>query len=134
MYSLVLAPPPPKLEDTLDRQLSLQYTGNPLSSAGDVNNDGYDDILVGSPAAGTLSQGHTYLVFGGADLPASIDLESEITGDNGVVFKGALTGEFRLPKCCRALFTFAHFRLHHHSLREKRPAQTSCYGAEKTNI
>ncbi|CAM9448813.1 unnamed protein product [Scytosiphon promiscuus] len=65
--------------DTLERQLSNQYTGNPL------------------PTAGTLSQGHTYLVFGGADLPASVDLRQsdEISGGNeGVmVFKGALTDE-----------------------------------------
>lgn len=60
---------------------------------GDVNNDGYGDILVGSPQSGTTSQGHAYLVFGGLDLPSSMDLESELTGSNGVVFKGALTGE-----------------------------------------
>ena len=79
--------------DTIGRQLSLQYTGNPLSTAGDVNGDGYSDILVGSPAAGTLSQGFTYLVFGGDDLPASFDLKSHLNGTNGVVFKGAITGE-----------------------------------------
>lgn len=82
----------------LGRQLSTQYTGNPLSSAGDANGDGYDDILVGSPTAGSLSQGHTYLVFGGADLPARVDLTAsdDASGANEgvVVFKGALTGVF----------------------------------------
>eukprot|EP00903_Cladosiphon_okamuranus_P018604 g17125.t1 len=81
----------------LERHLSTQYTGNPLSSAGDVNGDGYDDILVGSPTAGTLSQGHTYLVFGGADLPARVDLTASDDASGGndgvVVFKGALTDE-----------------------------------------
>lgn len=85
----------------LERQLSTQYTGNPLASAGDVNGDGYGDILVGSPTAGTLSQGHTYLIFGGADLPARVDLTAsdDISGGNEgvVVFKGALTGE---KMCC----------------------------------
>ncbi|CAM9215321.1 unnamed protein product, partial [Hapterophycus canaliculatus] len=83
--------------DTLERQLSIQYTGNPLSSAGDVNGDGYSDVLVGSPAAGTLSQGYTYLVFGGTNMPARVDLQQsdEISGGNDgvVVFKGALTDE-----------------------------------------
>ncbi|CAM9780373.1 unnamed protein product [Ectocarpus sp. 13 AM-2016] len=85
------------LSDTLDRQLSLQYTGNPLSSAGDVNGDGFGDILVGSPTAGAVSQGHTYLVFGGAGLPGRVNLteSDDVTGGNEgvVVFKGALTGE-----------------------------------------
>lgn len=80
--------------DTLTRELSLQYTGKPLSTAGDVNSDGFDDIVIGSPAAGTLSQGYAYLVFGGADLPASTDLEAGLTGVNGVTFQGALTGEY----------------------------------------
>ena len=64
-----------------------------MSTAGDVNGDGYDDILVGSPAAGTLSQGYAYLMFGGGDLPERVDLETEISGTSGVVFQGAITGE-----------------------------------------
>lgn len=94
-------PNPFQLPLLVDRQLSLQYTGNPLSSAGDVNGDGYGDILVGSPAAGSLSQGHTYLVFGGADLPARVDLvaSDDVSGGNDgvVVFKGAVTGEAPSP-------------------------------------
>lgn len=50
-------------------------------------------MLVGSPAAGTVSQGHAYLVFGGPDLPANMNLESNMTGQNGITFKGALTGK-----------------------------------------
>lgn len=90
-------PPSPsnpfKLEDTLERQLSAQYTGNPLSSAGDVNGDGFGDILVGSPGA----EGRTYLVFGGVDLPAAVNLlasDDTFGGSEGVVvFKGASSGE-----------------------------------------
>ncbi|CAM9630564.1 unnamed protein product [Pylaiella littoralis] len=81
------------LEDTLDRQLSAQYTGNPLSSAGDVNGDGFGDILVGSPGA----EGRTYLVFGGVDLPAAVNLlasDDTFGGSEGVVvFKGASSDE-----------------------------------------
>lgn len=98
-FPCLLHPPTStQLSETLDRQLSLQYTGNPLSSAGDVNGDGYDDVLVGSPTAGAVSQGHTYLVFGGAGLPGRVNLteSDDVSGGNEgvVVFKGALTGEF----------------------------------------
>lgn len=75
------------------RLLSAQYTGKPVAKAGDVNADGFDDVLVGSPAAGTSSQGYAFVVFGGEDLPATLDLESDLTGSNGMVFKGAITGE-----------------------------------------
>lgn len=75
------------------RLLSAQYTGKPVSKAGDVNADGFDDVVIGSPAAGTSSQGYAFVVFGGEDLPAKVDLESDLTGVNGIVFKGATTGE-----------------------------------------
>ena len=62
-----------------------------------MNGDGYGDVLVGSPTAGTLSQGNAYLVFGGADLPARVDLTAsdDVSGANEgvVVYKGALTGD-----------------------------------------
>lgn len=78
--------------------MSIQYTGNPLSAAGDVNGDGFGDILVGSPSAGDLSEGHTYLVFGGVGLPAAVNLlvSDDTTGGGNegvVVFKGGRAGE-----------------------------------------
>ena len=41
------------------------YAGWSVSSAGDVNNDGYDEILIGAPYAGIGDNGAAYLVFGG---------------------------------------------------------------------
>lgn len=81
-----------------------------MSTAGDVDGDGYGDILVGSPAAGTLSQGYAYLVFGGAELPASFDLKSGLSGTDGVVFKGAFTGETVVCACEVSLFVFVCLR------------------------
>lgn len=46
------------------------YTGAVLSGAGDVNNDGYDDILVNAQGDDTngTSSGTTYLIYGSASL------------------------------------------------------------------
>jgi hypothetical protein len=58
-------------------------SGALVSSAGDVNGDGFDDFLIASPAAG-YGQGESYLVFGKADLVGapSVDL-NELDGTNG---------------------------------------------------
>ena len=58
-----------------------------LSSAGDVNNDGFDDIIVG-----VANYNAAFVVFGGASLPPSIDL-SNLDGTNGfMVTGGAFAG------------------------------------------
>ncbi len=45
------------------------YFGNSVSSAGDVNGDGYGDVLVGAPGYdnGQTNEGRAFLYFGGAD-------------------------------------------------------------------
>ena len=71
------------------------YSGYAVDGAGDVNGDGYDDILIGAYRAyGFWSQtgiaGKTYLVYGGSHLPAQIHLNpSWFNGTNGTVFAGA---------------------------------------------
>ncbi|MBC8470372.1 MAG: FG-GAP repeat protein [Planctomycetes bacterium] len=54
--------------------------GESLSSAGDVDRDGYDDILIGAPDADIgsgINLGRAYLVYGGPNLNPSISLISE---------------------------------------------------------
>jgi len=56
------------------------FSGNTISS-GDVNNDGFADVIIGAPfadgSAGTLSTaGETYVIYGGSSLPLTIDLNS----------------------------------------------------------
>ena len=48
-------------------------------AAGDINGDAFDDVIIGAyqadPAGGS-SAGETYVIYGGASLPATIDLNS----------------------------------------------------------
>ncbi len=63
--------------------------GKSVAGVGDVNGDGFDDVLVGAPnekPAGTGS-GQSYLVYGGPALPPSISLVT-LTGTTGVILDG----------------------------------------------
>jgi hypothetical protein len=61
-------------------------TGRSVSSAGDVNGDGYDDVIIGAHAAtpdGRLYAGESYVVFGDPDgFGGALDLAS-LDGSHG---------------------------------------------------
>ncbi len=68
-------------------------SGRSVSGAGDVNADGYDDLIIGAPevewvksAIRNLS-GESYIVFGGASMPSTIELAS--LGTSGVTIYGS---------------------------------------------
>lgn len=68
--------------------------GAAVASAGDVNGDGFDDMLIGAPKAdphGTDSAGEAYLLLGDNDLPALIDLGH--LGSLGLTVQGGQAGE-----------------------------------------
>ena len=70
-------------------------TGNPrsVSSVGDVNGDGFDDVLVGASSVGPNYAGASYVVFGkAAGFSASLDLTA-LNGGNGFRLSGAGAGD-----------------------------------------
>jgi Ca2+-binding RTX toxin-like protein len=48
----------------VDGELFNDYTGFSVSSAGDVNGDGFDDVIVGAVYTGNVYQGGAYVIFG----------------------------------------------------------------------
>ncbi len=72
-------------------------SGYSVSNAGDVNGDGFDDLLIGAyraDASGNtrLNAGETYLIFGAASLPATLDLAN--LGSVGITIFGADASDY----------------------------------------
>ncbi|MEI1376162.1 hypothetical protein PQG02_24290 [Nostoc sp. UHCC 0926] len=72
------------------------YSGGSVSSAGDINGDGIDDLIIGARDAapnGTLS-GQSYVVFGSkGGFSAQFNL-STLNGSNGFAINGINPGDF----------------------------------------
>jgi hypothetical protein len=67
--------------------------GHSVSSAGDVNGDGLDDLIVGARAAdpsNKLNAGKSYVVFGKKDNTNAIELSDIVAGTGGFVINGEL--------------------------------------------
>ena len=62
-------------------------SGRSVSGAGDINGDGFDDLIIGAPN-GNFGAGASYVVFGrNQDFTASLDL-ADLNGGNGFVLNG----------------------------------------------
>ena len=75
------------------------FSGNSVSSAGDVNGDGFDDLIVGAYSADTAGNaksyaGESYVIFGtDTGFGASLDLAT-LTPEQGFVIYGADAGDY----------------------------------------
>ena len=71
--------------------VAADTSGSTVSSAGDVNNDGIQDIIIGAPFASSYA-GKTYVVFGKASWSSPISLAS-LNGTNGFELNGESSGD-----------------------------------------
>ncbi len=72
----------------LDGESANDWSGYSVSAAGDINGDGYADMLIGAPYAGS-STGRSYVVFGGPGVGSSGLLAlSGLNGINGFKLDG----------------------------------------------
>ncbi|NEQ65321.1 MAG: hypothetical protein F6K21_07455 [Symploca sp. SIO2D2] len=72
------------------------FLGYSVSSAGDINDDGIDDLIVGASFAdpnGNVDAGQSYVVFGSSNgFSPSLDLSS-LDGTNGFILNGIAAGD-----------------------------------------
>ncbi len=75
----------------------LDYSGSSVSNAGDINGDGFDDLIIGASSAdpnGENSAGSSYVVFGSnSGFGASFNLSS-LNGSNGFAINGINADDF----------------------------------------
>ena len=64
--------------------------GRSVSTAGDINGDGIDDLVIGAPYAdpnNSINAGKSYVVFGGQDFSRPLNPD-DLNGSNGFVING----------------------------------------------
>src|SRR4051794_3607880 len=73
---------------------AYDYSGFSAASAGDVNGDGFADLIIGAPGVQSSGlSGTSYVVFGQASgFAANIDLSS-LDGTTGFKLRGAAAGD-----------------------------------------
>eukprot|EP00008_Paramoeba_atlantica_P003901 CAMPEP_0201490322 /NCGR_PEP_ID=MMETSP0151_2-20130828/26205_1 /ASSEMBLY_ACC=CAM_ASM_000257 /TAXON_ID=200890 /ORGANISM="Paramoeba atlantica, Strain 621/1 / CCAP 1560/9" /LENGTH=492 /DNA_ID=CAMNT_0047876249 /DNA_START=62 /DNA_END=1540 /DNA_ORIENTATION=- len=64
--------------------------GTSVAGVGDMNGDGFDDIVIGAPHASptSLNSGQSYIVFGKSDFPQTFELKN-LNGKNGYALDGS---------------------------------------------
>ena len=72
------------------------YSGQSIYSAGDVNGDGFDDLLIGAPNADSNgnNSGSTYVVFGKDVNSSPVQLSDIASGKGGFVIEGEAQNDY----------------------------------------
>ncbi len=72
-------------------------TGRSVSGAGDVNSDGFSDLIIGAPGGdldGRPNAGQSYVVFGASTIGGSGSWSlDDLDGENGFVINGAMPND-----------------------------------------
>ncbi len=78
----------------LDGEVSNDYSGISVSAAGDINGDGYADLLIGASYYATQT-GRSYVIFGGPGVGGSgTILLSSLNGVNGFKLDGEASNDY----------------------------------------
>jgi len=67
-------------------------SGIAVASAGDINGDGLDDLMIGAANAShddTANRGETYILYGKSDPGAAVIDLADLVDDDGFVLRGA---------------------------------------------
>ncbi len=81
---------------TLSSNEAVALLGTSVASAGDVNADGDNDLIVGAPQADVMGPGETgraFVLFGGDPVFSSDISVGSINGSNGFALNGVLSGD-----------------------------------------
>ena len=95
--NLDLSSMPASMGFTITGTAALNLTGHSVASAGDVNGDGIDDLLIGALYAdgtGGVDAGETYVVFGRTTGFAGVLDLASLNGQTGFAIGGVAAGDF----------------------------------------
>jgi hypothetical protein len=69
--------------------LSLSETGTSVASAGDIDGDGYDDLIIGAPAVAGFGRGEAIVLYGKASFGSGVIDTAALDGHAGFRIRGA---------------------------------------------
>jgi FG-GAP repeat/RTX calcium-binding nonapeptide repeat (4 copies) len=70
----------------------VEYSGESVAGAGDINGDGLADVIIGAPQGATSSTGFSYVVFG-KTTTNEVALSDVAGGSGGFVINGQCAGD-----------------------------------------